>query len=201
MKTSHRFLFAPLSLAAALLGVATSAGATCIEPLSDVGVVGQAAAPALRLPTGWNTFARVKDVDVKDARAFSGFWQFTMVDSLGNLMDFGYRTVNESGRGSGTEFTLSFGHPPIGGNTCIGVWRKTMVAGHYEGSHYAPMYAADHVTFVGTVHRIDEITLSADGQSVSGTFVSTGYDVDGNVLFTRTGESSATRVKVATPFP
>ena len=158
-------------------------------------------APALRLPAGWNTPARVEDADVNDARSFSGFWKFTMVDSLGNLMDFGYKTVNESGLGTGTEFTLSFGHPPIGGNTCIGTWKKATVAGHYKGSHFAPMYSADHLTFVGTVHRVDDITLSADGQSASGTFVSTGYDLDGNVLFVRTGQSSATRVKVMTPFP
>jgi hypothetical protein len=192
MKTSHRFLFAPLGLAATLLTGVAPAGATCMVP--DTDPVGAAVQPALHLPAGWMSSPRAGHIERADARSLAGFWKFVYVDTDGNLVDFGYADVNIGG----AEMNLSFSHGPLNGNQCVGAWRETMEH-HYKASHYAPLYAADHLTYIGFVNRVEEITLADDGQSTVGTFVSTGYDVNGNILFERQGTSSAVRIKVNTP--
>ena len=136
-------------------------------------------------------------VDWGDGRSPVGLWKFTYVDTDGNLVDYGYNTMNEGG----TENDLSFFHPPLGGNVCIGTWRETR-ARHYKVSHYAPIFSQDHLTNIGLVNRIADITLADDGQSTVGTFVTTGYDNSGNTLFVRQGTTTAIRIKVNTPpFP
>jgi hypothetical protein len=195
MKTRHRFLFAPLGLAAALLIGAAPAGATCMVPDSDPALAGQAAGPALQLPAGWMSTPRAAHIERSDALDLTGFWKFVFVDSYGNVLDFGYATANAGG----TELNLSFSHSPISGNQCVGVWRRDAQPHHYKLSHYAPMYAADHLTYIGFVNRVEEVTLSDDGQTTAGRFFTTAYDLQGNILFTREGTSSAIRVKVNTP--
>ena len=93
------------------------------------------------------------------------------------------------------------------GNFCLGVWKRT---GHHT-------YLLNHIPWQGNVfdptvppgtigapqdgaQLIEQITLSPDGESYTGTFTLNAYDTSGNVYTSFTGTLTASRITPDTPF-
>ncbi|MFT4112352.1 hypothetical protein [Silvibacterium sp.] len=93
------------------------------------------------------------------------------------------------------------------GNFCLGVWKRTGYRSYYlnhlpwQGNVYDPTAPAETVGAPQAGGQITEkITLSADGNSYTGTFVLKAYDTSGNVYASFTGTLSAKRITPDTPF-
>ncbi len=187
-------LVAPLALAAALPFAACPAGATCMMPAA---YAGPHAARATAPPIGWDSSnAGVRPEGATAIHDIAGFWKVVFRDPQGEVTDFGYIGMHDGG----TETLISFGRPPVTGDACMGVWQR-QGPNRYKVSHYAPIFAPDNATFVGTFNIVQELKLAPDGESFTGVLAGTGYDASGNILFQGSGLVSATRVRVSTPAP
>ena len=93
------------------------------------------------------------------------------------------------------------------GNFCLGVWKRT---GHHT-------YLLNHIPWQGNVfdptvppatigapqggaQLIEQITLSPDGESYTGSFTLNAYDTSGNVYTSFSGTLIANRITPDTPF-
>ena len=158
---------------------------------------GPHAALATHAPLGWDSSnAGVRPEGAPEIHDIAGFWKFVFRDPQGEVIDFGYIGMHDGG----TETLISFGRPPVTGDACMGVWQR-QGPNRYKVSHYAPIFAADNATFVGTLNIVEQLKLAPDGESFTGALVTTGYDTSGNILFQVGGAASATRVRVSTPAP
>jgi hypothetical protein len=106
----------------------------------------------------------------------------------------------------GTEI-MNSSRPAQDGNFCLGVWKhtgkRTYLLNHipWQGNVFNPAVAPDVVgPPQAGVQIIENVTLSPDGKSYSGTFNLRGYDTSGNVYVSFTGVLSAKRITVDTPF-
>jgi hypothetical protein len=91
---------------------------------------------------------------------------------------------------------LNSSRPPATANFCLGVWTQT--GRHtYSLNHYAMSFNPDG-TFLGPANIKENVTLSADGNSYSGSFSIDQYDTQLNVLAHIVGNIHATRVTVNT---
>ncbi len=93
------------------------------------------------------------------------------------------------------------------GNFCLGVWKRTgdrtYLLNHipWQGNVYDPTVPPDTVGKPQDgAQLIEKITLSADGNSYSGTFTLNAYDSSGSVYASFTGVLSAKRITTETPF-
>ena len=190
-----RSLIGPVALAVLLPFAAGTSWAACMTPADSSGV--HVAAATAHAPLGWSTSsAGVRPEGASAIHDIAGFWKFTFMDPQGATTDFGYVGMHEGG----TETIISVGRPPVTGDACMGVWERRG-PNRYKVSHYAPLYAPDNLTFLGTVNIVEELKLAPDGESFTGTLATTGYDTSGNILFQAPGLVSATRVRVDTPAP
>ena len=108
--------------------------------------------------------------------------------------------------GDGTEIMNSF-RPPQDGNFCLGVWKK-VGPNKYKLNHFAwfakqfPAFPGDPGTdvgpSVGPTHIAEEITVSPDGQTFSGTFRLDAYDLNNVIFQTFTGTVTGTRITIFT---
>jgi len=98
----------------------------------------------------------------------------------------------------GTEI-MNSSRPAQDGNFCLGVWERT-------GSRH---YFLNHIPWQGSdpggnpqdgAQILEEITLSPDGDSYSGTFTFQAYDINGNPTLSVTGVLTGTRITPSTPF-
>jgi hypothetical protein len=84
---------------------------------------------------------------------------------------------------------------PSTGSFCLGTW-KQMGPRHYKLNHFA-------LSFDDTVHQgydniREDIILSRDGDSFSGSFLIAKYDINGNPIAVIKGKIVGTRVNVNT---
>jgi hypothetical protein len=79
----------------------------------------------------------------------------------------------------------------------LGVWKKVS-PGHYKLNHF-PISWDQNSNFVGVANLREDIVLSRDGNSFTGTFTIDQYDQSGNTLAHLVGVVSATRITVDTP--
>lgn len=91
---------------------------------------------------------------------------------------------------------LNSSRPPVTANFCLGVWAKTGV-NSYTLNHFALSFNPDG-TMQGPANIRENVTLSADGNSYSGTFSIDQYDTHLNLLAHIVGTISATRVTIDT---
>jgi len=91
---------------------------------------------------------------------------------------------------------LNSSRPPIIGSFCLGVWTKT---GRYMYSlnHFALSFNPDG-SFQGVANIHENVALSTDGNSYSGSFSIDQYDTQLNTLAHIIGNISATRITVNT---
>jgi hypothetical protein len=105
-----------------------------------------------------------------------------------------------------TEIMNSF-RPPQDGNFCLGVWKKTGTRTYLL--NHIPWFANQFPNAtnngigdpVGPTQIIENVTLSGDGNSYSGTFTLRTYATDGTPGIWFTGLVSATRVTTSTTVP
>ena len=97
--------------------------------------------------------------------------------------------------------------PAQDGNFCLGVWKRTgqrsYLLNHipWGGNVFDPAAPPDAIGAPQAgVQILENVTLSADGDSYSGTFTLQAYDTAGNVYASFSGTVSAKRVTTSTPF-
>jgi hypothetical protein len=133
-----------------------------------------------------------------DGEGIVGFWRVTLI-SKGNTglgipdgaqLDHGFAQWHSDG----TEI-MNSNRRPSTGSFCLGVWRKVGPS-KYKLNHFA--LAFDDGVHQGYANIREEVALSQDGDSFSGSFVIANYDLQGNPGPVITGEITGTRVKVNT---
>lgn len=134
---------------------------------------------------------------LEPGKAIVGMWKFEFI-SQGNLglgipdgvvLDSGFQTWHADG----TELTNS-ARPPQDGDFCMGVWAYDKTG--YRLNHYALGNNLDG-TPAGPANIRERVTVSRDGNSLSGLFSIDQYDLAGTVVLVHLdGTFSATRVPV-----
>ena len=106
----------------------------------------------------------------------------------------------------GTEIMNSL-RPAQDGNFCLGVWKHTgqrsYLLNHipWGGNVFDPAAPPDAIGAPQAgVQILENVTLSPDGDSYSGTFTLQAYNTSGNVYISFSGTVSAKRVTTSTPF-
>ena len=128
-----------------------------------------------------------------------GFWQVTLT-AKGNNPGPPDGTVLDKGfsqwHSDGTEI-LNSSRPPVTQSFCLGVWKK-VAPGTYKLNHFPISWDANS-NLVGVANIREEVTLSPNGKTFTGTFTLDQYDTAGNVLAHLVGTVSAVRLTVDTP--
>lgn len=129
-----------------------------------------------------------------------GFWRITMTSKGNNvaplfipdgaLIDHAFAQWHSDG----TEI-MNSNRKPSTGSFCLGVWKK-VGRDHYRLNHFALGFD-DGVTLAYNNIR-EDVVLSNDGDSFSGSFVIAIYDANGNPGPVIKGDITGKRVKVNT---
>jgi len=134
----------------------------------------------------------------ENANAIVGFWQVTLTAQGnpgppdGTVIDKGFSQFHSDG----TEI-LNSSRAPVTQSFCLGVWKKVS-PGHYKLNHF-PISWDPNSNLVGVANIREDIFLSRDGKSFTGTFTIDQYDQSGNTLAHLMGVVNATRITVDTP--
>jgi hypothetical protein len=173
-------MYVVTTAAAACFGavLASPASASCLAtPTASASVIGSPAiVPAAYYPA--------PPGDDHGPASIVGLWQASFIargnspDGLpdNTLIDDAYVQWHSGG----TEI-MNSSRPPIIGSVCLGVWTQTG-RNTYKLTHVTKSWDADGFTFIGPAVILEEVTISRSGQSYTGTFSLTQYDVNGNVV-------------------
>ena len=190
-----------VSLGVALIGMILSAAAN-----AECGDLQRYKPGASLLPQAWQqqglgVFGPASLLQVTDtADPIVGFWQVTLT-AKGNLppgppdgvvLDKGFSQWHSDG----TEI-LNSSRAPVTQSFCLGVWKKVGTS-RYKLNHF-PISWDPNSNLVGVANIREEVTLSPDGKSFTGTFTLDQYDQEGNKLAHLIGVVSGTRITVDTP--
>jgi hypothetical protein len=136
-----------------------------------------------------------KESDEDSDRApIVGLWKIKFVSKGttgipdGAVIDDGYATWHSDG----TEI-MNSGRPPITGNFCMGVWRRTR-AGTYKLNHFALSWTPDGASLIGPANIREEVALDLSGNSYTGTFTIDQFDDNDHVLVHISGTVTAQRI-------
>jgi hypothetical protein len=182
------------ALAVALVGVILTA--TANAACGDVSKPGASLQPQSWQGMGAGSASRLQVSE--NADAIVGFWQVTLTAEGnpgppdGTVIDKGFSQFHSDG----TEI-LNSSRPPVTQSFCLGVWKKVS-PGHYKLNHF-PISWDQNSNFVGVANLREDLFLSRDGKSFTGTFTIDQYDQSGNTLAHLIGVVSATRITVDTP--
>ncbi|HXB74950.1 MAG TPA: hypothetical protein VNY05_42355 [Candidatus Acidoferrales bacterium] len=119
--------------------------------------------------------------------AITGLWYVQFIAG-GQVVDDGFDVWHSDG----TE-VLNDSPAPSSGNVCLGVWVKTGQF-TYTLKHPSWIFDAAGVNVIGIVVIREQITLSHDGNSYSGTSTLDVYDTKGNLLDHETAALTAQRI-------
>ena len=128
-------------------------------------------------------YGGVEDMPNLNGDPIVGFWRVNLI-SEGNSESAGIPdgTVLDAGvtqyHSDGTEI-LNSSRPPDSGNFCLGVW-ESVGPSKYKLNHFPLAWNADQ-TYLGPVNLREEVTLSRDHNSFTGTFTLGQYDPEGNL--------------------
>ncbi len=100
-----------------------------------------------------------------------GFWHFKQMSGT-NVFDAGY----EQWHSDGTEIFNSGARRRITGNFCLGVWQQVGPR-HYVLNHRAIGWAPGGTAPAYVAAILEDVTLSANGNSFSGNYIVTVYDL------------------------
>ena len=118
----------------------------------------------------------------------TGFWKVQLSLPDGTVIDQGYTQWHADG----TEI-LNSSRPPISGNFCMGVWKRTGRS-TYKLNHFAMEWDPSGTTFIGPLNLKEEITLDRSHNSYAGTFTVDQYDINGNIIGHGAGNVTAQRI-------
>jgi hypothetical protein len=194
MRTAGKNLTVLFGVLAMVLILAIGAGAQCgsLDQLKS----GTALSPQSWLDDGLRagSFLRISGHDSE--HSIVGFWKFEMKakDSPGLpdglTIDHGFAQWHSDG----TEI-MNSSRAPATGSFCLGVWKRT--ADSYKLNHFALSWNPDN-TFLGPANIREDVRLSEDGKSFSGTFSLTQYNQAGTAVFHAVGEITGKRITVHT---
>jgi len=197
MKAIFKTMTAALGLVLIGMILTAAANAEC----GDLRVLKPGASLQPQSWQGMGEFGPASLLQVSDSTdPIVGFWQVTLT-AKGNLppgppdgvqIDKGFSQWHSDG----TEI-LNSSRPPVTQSFCLGVWKNV---GHsrYKLNHF-PISWDPNSNLVGLANIREEVTLSPDGKSFTGTFTIDQYDQSGNLLVHIIGVVSATRLTVDTP--
>jgi hypothetical protein len=128
-----------------------------------------------------------------------GFWHVVFISEGTTMPPIPDNAVVDAGfaqwHSDHTEI-LNSSRPPATANFCLGVWAKTG-PNAYSLNHFAMSFNPDG-TFLGPANIRETVSLSADGNSYSGSFSIDQYDVHLTLLAHIIGNIKATRVTINT---
>jgi hypothetical protein len=182
------------SVLAMVLILAIGASAQCgsLDQLKS----GAALRPQSWLNEGLRSGSLLQVSDNDSEHSIVGFWTFEMKakDSPGLpdgfVVDHGFAQWHSDG----TEI-MNSSRPPATGSFCLGVWKRTGES--YKLNHFALSWNPDN-TFFGQANIREDVRLSEDGKSFSGTFSLTQYDQSGTAVFHAVGEITGKRITIHT---
>ena len=134
------------------------------------------------------------DRDDDNGPSIVGMWHAVFTDSSGSVFDDSVVQWHPDG----TEI-MNSARPAQDGNFCLGVWKRI---GERK-------YVLNHIPWKGNdptgtpqdgAQITEQVTLSPDGNSYTGSYTFTPYDQNGNAGPTFTGSISAKRITVNTKF-
>jgi hypothetical protein len=129
--------------------------------------------------------------DISRQPSIVGFWHFTQMSGT-NLFDAGY----EQWHSDGTEIYNSGSRAPDTGNFCMGVWQQ-IGSRHYFLNHRAIGWAPGGTVAAYVATILEDVTLASNGNSFSGSYIVTAYDLSGHFLqVISKGKVSGTRISV-----
>ena len=169
-----------LSVLAFGMFFARSASAGCAWPDTDRGSVRPQLQPVAML----NIIRAPRLVSVSEngdqqGATIVGFWQATFVSEGSTYIPD--HTVVDSAyvqwHSDGTEI-MNSSRPPSTSSFCLGVWKKTGPFA-YALTHFALSWNPDG-TPLGRASISEQVTLDRDGNTYSGNFTITQYDLTGN---------------------
>jgi hypothetical protein len=107
-----------------------------------------------------------------------GLWyvNFTLPDGV-TQVDWGYAQWHSDG----TEIMNSGGRPPVSGNFCMGVWKRTG-SRSYKLNHIGLSWNGTGTAYVGPASIQEQVTLDHAGNTFSGTFTIVQYATDGHTI-------------------
>jgi hypothetical protein len=120
----------------------------------------------------------------------TGFWKIQLALPDGTVIDQGYATWHADG----TEI-INSSRPPISGNFCMGVWKRTGRS-TYKLNHFAMGWDASGTNLIGPTNLKAEVVLDRSHNSYAGTFTVDQYDVNGNVIGHANGQVTGQRITV-----
>jgi hypothetical protein len=120
----------------------------------------------------------------------TGFWKVQLSLPDGTVIDDGYTTWHADG----TEI-LNSSRPPISGNFCMGVWKRTGRS-TYKLNHFAMEWDPSGTHFIGPINLKEEVILDRSHNSYAGTFTVDQYDTNGNIIGHGAGNVTAQRITV-----
>lgn len=143
-----------------------------------------------------------REEHANDGEGIVGFWRITLISEGNSGNPYPFNPPDDAPIDHGfaqwhsdnTEI-MNSNRVPATGSFCLGVWKKVGPS-HYKLNHFA--LAFEDTVHLGYANIREDITLSHDGDSFSGTFTNDIYDGNGNHLATLKGNIVATRIKVNT---
>jgi hypothetical protein len=185
MRATFKILNGTLGIALALaifVGIfASSAKAQCVDP---------------RLIKKSATMRKM----AATADPIVGFWKETMTAGdndqnipPGAVVDAGFSQWH----GDGTEIHNASERPPATQSFCLGVW-KNVGPLEYKLNHFALSWDSSGTVLVGPANIREDITLSHDHNSFSGSFTIDQYDTQGTRLAHITGHIEGKRITMNT---
>jgi hypothetical protein len=184
--------------------------------LAQCGLPNKSIKPSAWLPQYGAASPRLANATLDEfddhAPAIVGMWHviFTAQTQNGNTIpDSGGVVIDNSvvvWHPDGTEI-MNSARSAQDGNFCLGVWKqtgdRTYLLNHipWQGNVYDPTVPPNTVGAPQAgVQLIEKITLGADRDSYTGTFILHAYDTSGNVYVWYAGVISAKRITPDTPF-
>jgi hypothetical protein len=160
----------------------------------------------LELVTAANFARDMRSAMAGKTPSLVGMWSFQFISqgnttrtppiADGTQLNFGYTQFHSDE----TEILNAGARSPAQQNFCLGVWQDTG-NNTYQVNHFALNYNATTGALIGRIIVIEKITVSPGGTLLSGTFVETVYDVNGNQTDHLTGQVTAQRITVDTVTP
>lgn len=208
MKTMFGTLKAALGVAVLAMLLAPLANAQCVSPRllkrSSLGLQGLpwASSPsaAAILPAAYERLGGMRGIQGSQMgfNPIVGFWKVDMI-SKGNdgipdgaVLDSGLQQWHSDG----TEIHNSGARPPVTQSFCLGVWEQTGPS-HYKLNHFAISWNPDE-TLLGYGNIREDITLSSDHNTFSGTFTIDQYNTGGNLQVHLQGTITGKRITMST---
>ena len=133
-----------------------------------------------------------------DGEDIVGFWRVKLISKGNTGLGIPDGTILDRGfaqwHSDNTEI-MNSSRAPSTGSFCLGVWKKVGPS-RYKLNHFA--LAFDDTVHLGYGNIREDVTLSQDGDSFSGSFTIANFDGEGNPGPVITGDITATRIKVST---